>query len=67
MSTGQEVTIVTVQALERIVERGQVWPRLTEKHGVASPEPDQHRKRVHLDADLQLDPLFTAVVVHEPP
>jgi hypothetical protein len=39
MSTSQDVTTVTVQALERIVERGQVWPRMAEKHGVANPVP----------------------------
>jgi hypothetical protein len=39
MSTGQDMTTVTVQTLERIVERGQVWPRMTEKHGVTNPVP----------------------------
>jgi hypothetical protein len=28
---------------------------------------EQHRERVHLDADLQLDPLFAAIAVDEPP
>ena len=39
MSTGQDVTTVTVPTLERIVERGQVWPRMAEKHGVTNPVP----------------------------
>jgi hypothetical protein len=39
MSTGQDITTVTVPTLERIVERGQVWPRMAEKYGVANPVP----------------------------
>jgi hypothetical protein len=39
MPTGQEITTVKVQTLERIVERGQVWPRMAEKWGVANPVP----------------------------
>ena len=39
MSTGQDVTTVTVPTLERIVERGEVWPRMAEQYGVANPVP----------------------------
>jgi hypothetical protein len=39
MSTGQDVTTVTVPTLERIVEHGQVWPRMAEQYGVANPVP----------------------------
>ena len=39
MPAGQDITTVTVQTLERIVERGQVWPRMAEKHGVTNPVP----------------------------
>jgi hypothetical protein len=39
MPTGQDITTVTVQTLEQIVERGQVWPRMAEKYGVANPVP----------------------------
>ena len=39
MSTGQDITTVTVRTLERIVERGQVWPRMAEQYGVANPVP----------------------------
>ena len=39
MSTDQDVTTVPVRTLERIVERGQVWPRMTEQYGVANPVP----------------------------
>ena len=39
MSTGQDVTTVPVRTLERIVERGQVWPRMAEQYGVANPVP----------------------------
>jgi hypothetical protein len=39
MSTGQDITTVTVRTLERIVERGQVWPRMAEKYGVVNPVP----------------------------
>lgn len=39
MPAGQDVTTVTVPMLERIVERGQAWPRMAEKYGVANPVP----------------------------
>jgi len=39
MSTDQDVTTVPVRTLERIVERGQVWPRMAEQYGVANPVP----------------------------
>jgi hypothetical protein len=39
MSAGQDVTTVTVGTLERIVARGQVWPRMAEKYGVTNPVP----------------------------
>jgi hypothetical protein len=39
MPTGQDVTTVMVPTLERIVERGQVWPRMAEKYGAANPLP----------------------------
>jgi hypothetical protein len=39
MSTGQDVTAVTVRTLEQIVERGQVWPRMARQYGVANPAP----------------------------
>lgn len=39
MSTDQDVTKATVPTLERIVERGQVWPKLMEKYGVVNPTP----------------------------
>jgi hypothetical protein len=39
MTTGQDVTTVTVRTLERIVERGQVWPRMAEQYGVANRVP----------------------------
>jgi hypothetical protein len=39
MSTGQDITTVRVRTLERIAERGQVWPRMAEKHGVTNPVP----------------------------
>jgi hypothetical protein len=35
----EDVTAVKVRTLEQIVERGQVWPRMAEKHGVANPVP----------------------------
>lgn len=39
MSTEQDITTVKAQALERIVGRGQVWPRMAEKYGVSNPVP----------------------------
>ena len=39
MPTGQDITTATVQTLERIVERGQAWPRMAEKYGVCNPVP----------------------------
>jgi hypothetical protein len=39
MSTGQDVTTVTVPTLEWIVVRGQVWPRIAEQCGIANPVP----------------------------
>ncbi|WP_037607023.1 hypothetical protein [Streptacidiphilus rugosus] len=37
MSTNQDMS--TVPTLDRIVERGQVWPRMAQKYGVANPVP----------------------------
>jgi hypothetical protein len=39
MPTGQDITTVTVPTLKGVVERGQVWPRMAEKHGVTNPVP----------------------------
>src|SRR5215469_13735584 len=39
MSTGQDVTTMTVPTLDRIVERGQVWSRMAQQYGVANPVP----------------------------
>jgi len=45
MPTGQDedgdedVTTVTVRTLEQIADRGQVWPRMAEKYGIANPVP----------------------------
>jgi hypothetical protein len=39
MSTGQDVIMVTVPTLERIAERGQVWPRMAQQYGVTNPVP----------------------------
>lgn len=39
MATGQDITTVTVPTLERIVERGQVWPHMAEQYGVTNPVP----------------------------
>lgn len=39
MAIEQDITSVSVQTLERIVERGQVWPRMAQKYGVTNPVP----------------------------
>jgi hypothetical protein len=39
MSTDRDVACVRVAALERIVTRGQVWPRMAERYGVTNPMP----------------------------
>ena len=39
MAIEQDITTVRVQTLERIVERGQVWPRMAQKYGVTNPVP----------------------------
>lgn len=39
MSTDQNMTTSRVPTLERIVTRGQVWPRMAEKYGVTNPVP----------------------------
>ena len=39
MPTEQDITAVKVQTLERIIARGQVWPRMSEKYGVTNPVP----------------------------
>ncbi|WP_137726048.1 thiocyanate hydrolase [Prescottella subtropica] len=39
MADEQNVTGIRVPVLDRIVTRGQVWPRMAEKHGVTNPVP----------------------------
>lgn len=39
MPTDHAITAVRVRTLERIVTRGQVWPRMAEKYGVTKPVP----------------------------
>jgi hypothetical protein len=39
MSTEKDITTARVQALERIVGRGQVWRRVAQKYGVSNPVP----------------------------
>ena len=39
MLTNQDVTTVKVLTLDRVVERGQVWPRIAKKYGVTNPVP----------------------------
>jgi hypothetical protein len=39
MPTRQDEATVRVEELQRIVERGQVWPRMAQKYGVTNPVP----------------------------
>jgi hypothetical protein len=39
MPANHDVTGVRVPALERIVARGHVWPRMAERYGVTNPVP----------------------------
>jgi hypothetical protein len=39
MSSDEDILTVRVPTLEQIVKRGQVWPRMTKKYGVANPVP----------------------------
>ncbi len=39
MRTERDISSLTVQTLERIVDRGQVWTRMAEKYGVANTAP----------------------------